>query len=84
MHNAAHEIRLGLIKARISCKQTRSGLRHSISVVRLYRNGDVWKQSTRFGRDDLPLVRLVLDLAHTWVLQHGQTPRASRAIDERS
>ena len=64
-----HVIRRGLIKASIWRKRTRSGLRHTICIVRLYRNGDVWKESTRFGRDDIPLVRLVLDHAHSWILQ---------------
>jgi hypothetical protein len=64
-----HEIQRGLIKARIWKKQTRSGIRHHVTVVRLFRNGDMWKESTRFGRDDIPLLRLVLDLAHTWILQ---------------
>jgi hypothetical protein len=66
-HEPVHTIRLGLIKARIWRKRTRSGLRHTVSVTRLYRNGDLWKESTRFGRDDLPLVRLLLDRAHTWI-----------------
>jgi hypothetical protein len=60
----------GLIKVRIWRKRTRSGLRHTISVTRLFRNGDVWKESARFGRDDIPLIRLVLDAAHTWIYRH--------------
>ena len=71
MSRPIHEIRIGLITARIWRKRTRSGIRHTVSVVRLYRNGDVWKQSTRFGRDDLPLVKLVLDRAHTWTLRQS-------------
>lgn len=55
-----HIIRFGTIKARIWRKKTRSGERHAVSVCRLFRNGDVWKESTRFGRDDLPLVEFVL------------------------
>lgn len=42
-------------------------MRYSLSVVRLFRNGDQWKESTRLGRDDLPVVRLVLDEAHSWM-----------------
>lgn len=64
-----HEIRKGLIKVRIWRKQTRSGLRHTVSVVRLFRNGDVWKESTRFSRDDVPLMRLVLDDAYNWIYE---------------
>lgn len=65
---AHHEIRRGLIKARISEKKSKAGVRYSLTVVRLYRNGDEWKESTRLGRDDIPLVRLVLDEAYSWML----------------
>jgi hypothetical protein len=63
------EIRFGLIIARIWRKRTRSGVRHSVSVVRLYRDGDTWKESSRFGRDDLPVVCLTLNEAHRWIYQ---------------
>jgi hypothetical protein len=44
-------------------------MRHSVVVTRLFRNGDVWKESSRFGRDDIPILRLALDEAHTWIYQ---------------
>ena len=71
MAKPIHEIRLGLIKARIWRKNSRNGLRHTVSAVRLFRNGDVWKESNRFGRDDLPVLRLAIDRAHTWILEHS-------------
>ena len=71
MPKPIHQIRVGFIKVRIWRKRTRSGIRHSVSVVRLYRNGDVWKESSRFGRDDLPTVRLALDRAHSWILDRS-------------
>ena len=67
-----YEIRRGLIKVRVWQKRTRSGLRFTVTLSRMFRNGDVWKESTRFGRDDIPLVKLVLDEAHTWI--HMQIP----------
>ena len=67
-NTSIHEIRRGLIKARIWQRKSKNGVRYSLSVMRLYRNGDQWKESTRLGRDDLPLVRLVLDEAYTWLL----------------
>ena len=73
MAKPVHELRIGLIKARIWRKRTNSGSRHTISLVRLFRNGDVWKESTRFGRDNIPALRLALDLAHTWILTESQT-----------
>jgi hypothetical protein len=72
MTHPTHTIRFGLIKASIWRNQTKSGERHSVSVVRLYRNGDVWKESTRFGRDDLPLVAKIADLAHSWIFENAK------------
>lgn len=69
-----HEIRFGLIKASIWKNQTRSGDRHNVTVCRIYRNGDVWKESTHFGRDDLPILAKVIDMAHTWIFIHGGFP----------
>ncbi|MCA9130426.1 MAG: hypothetical protein NXI32_22105 [bacterium] len=69
----AHEIRFGLIKACIWRNQTRSGNRHNVTVARLYLNGDTWKESTQFGRDDLPLLAKIVDLAHTWIYLHGNS-----------
>lgn len=66
-----HEVRFGLIKASVWRNQTRAGERHNVTVARLYRNGDVWKESTHFGRDDLPILGKVVDMAHTWIYQHG-------------
>ena len=62
-----HEIRFGAIKASIWENQTESGVRHNVTLSRLYRDGDSWKRSEAFGRDDLPLVVKVADLAHTWI-----------------
>ena len=75
-----HEIRHGLIKVRIWRKQTTSGLRHTLTIVRLYRNGDVWKESTRFYRDDIPLMCLVLDEAHTWIFENSKRVEAAPTI----
>lgn len=64
-----HEIRKGPNKVRIWRKRTCSGLRYTVSVVWLFRNGDVWKESTRFSCDDIPLMRRALDETHTRTFQ---------------
>ena len=68
-----HVIRFGLIKACIWKNHTSVGDRYSITVVRLYKNGDVWKESTRFGRDDLLLAAKACDHAHKWIIQEAGT-----------
>jgi hypothetical protein len=78
MSTPIHEVRLGLIKAAIWQNQTRVGERHNVTLTRLYRNGDVWKESTHFGRDDLLLAAKVLDLAHSWIYQQDRAERAEK------
>lgn len=63
-----HVIRMGLIKAAIWRKQTRAGERHHVTLQRLYKNGEQWKESGQFGRDDLLLASKVLDAAHSWIM----------------
>ena len=44
-----------------------------MTLSRLYKDGDDWKDSTSFGRDDLPLLAKVADLAHTWIFEQSGT-----------
>jgi len=61
-----HEIRLGAIKATIWENETPNGIRHNVQLARLYKDGENWKQTTNFSREDLPLLTKVADLAHSW------------------
>ncbi len=68
-----HEIRIGRIKATIWENETQNGTRHNVTVSRLYKDGDEWKDSTSFGRDDLPLVAKVVDQAHSYIFGCNQS-----------
>lgn len=75
MAQPAYEVRYGYIKATIWRNHTKAGDRFSVALARLYRDGDVWRESGRFGRDDLPLVAKAADQAHTWIFsQHRSSP----------
>ena len=63
----AQTIRLGRVKATIWTNQTEKGPRSNVQIVRLYRDGDNWKETQSFNRDDLLLVAKVSDLAHSWI-----------------
>lgn len=66
------EFRLGRIRAAIWANESEAGVRHNVTVSRLYKDDDdQWKDSTSFGRDDLPLVAKVLDRCHTWIFTEG-------------
>ena len=74
------EIRLGRIRAAIWENETQNGTRHNVTVSRLYKDGDKWKDSSSFGRDDLPLVAKVLDRCHSWIFD--QTSASSNRNGE--
>lgn len=66
-----HEIRLGRIRAAVWLNDTENGPRYNVQISRLYKDGkDKWKDSTSFGRDDLPLVAKVADFAMVWIYEH--------------
>jgi hypothetical protein len=75
----AHTIRLGSIKAAIWKNETESGPRFNVTIARLYKDGDTWKQTESFGRDELPLVEKVSDLALAWILQNSNADRVPTA-----
>ena len=68
-----HEIRYGRIKAAVWANPTDNGTRHNVTVCRIYKDeqSGQWRDSTSFGRDDLPLVAKVADEAHSWIFQHA-------------
>ena len=67
-----HDVRLGRIRAAIWENETDNGKRHNVTLSRLYKDDQgEWRDSSSFGRDDLPLVAKVSDLAHTWIFEHG-------------
>jgi hypothetical protein len=75
-----HEIRLGSVKAAIWAHETEAGLRHNVTVARLYKDAEGrWKSTDSLGREDLLLAAKVLDLAHSWICLEAKGPES--AID---
>ncbi len=77
-----HEVRLGRVKAAVWENSTSNGVRHNVTVQRIYRDGEQWKTSDSFGRDDLPLVAKVVDQAHSWIFQHAHEANGNRKHEE--
>ena len=66
-----HEIRLGRIRAAVWLNDTDNGARYNVQISRLYKDkNDKWKDSSSFGREDLPLVGKVADLAMVWIYEN--------------
>ena len=60
-----HEIRLGLIKAAIWANATREGVMRNVTFERSFKDGDEWRTTHSFGRDDLLKVAKLADEAHS-------------------
>lgn len=69
----AHEIRLGRIKAAIWANDTEHGTRYGVTVLRIYKDGEQWKETASFGRDDLLVVAKIADAANTWIYENAST-----------
>jgi hypothetical protein len=63
----ANEVRLGFIKAAVWKNQTEAGVRYNVTFSRIYKDGDDWKSTDSFGRDDLLLLGKVANEAHSWI-----------------
>jgi hypothetical protein len=73
-----NEIRLGAIKAAIWKNDTESGVRFNVTFSRLYRDGEDWKSTDSFGRDDLLVLRKVADQAHSWIHAQGHEEKEEK------
>ncbi len=76
-----HEVRLGAIKCALWRNDTDNGIRYNSTFTRLYRDGDEWKSSDSFGRDDLLTLAKVADQAHTWICEQTQERERDRDRD---
>ena len=73
-----HDVRLGSIRASIWANDTESGTRYNVTFDRSYRDGEVWKSTNSYGRDDLLVLAKAADLAHTWIVsQPKEQPAVS-------
>jgi len=71
-----HEFRLGAIKAAVWKNDTTNGVRYNVSFSRIYKDGEEWKSTDSFGRDDLLTVAKVADQAHSWIHEQGHEEQA--------
>ena len=80
-----HEVRLGFIKAAVWKNETESGVRYNVTFSRLYKDGDQWKSTDSFGRDDLLLLAKVADQTHSWICsQTHENEDAAKAPPSRA
>ncbi len=67
-----HEIRLGRIRAAVWANQGDNGTWYNVTLSRNYKDGDEWRSSASFGRDELLTLAKVADLANSWIHEQSQ------------
>ena len=72
------EVRIGRVKAAIWPNGTDGRTRHNVTFSRLYKDGEEWKNTQSFSRNDLLLLAKVADQAHSRIfdLQQAEEPQA--------
>ena len=73
-----HEVRLGSIKAAVWKNDTEIGPRYNVTLSRIYKDGDQWKSTESFGKDDLLVVAKVSDRANSWICDQAQERDATK------
>ena len=64
-----NEIRIGNVKAAIWQNKVGESVRHNVTFTRIYKDGEQWKTSDSFGRDDLPRLILAAQKAYESLFQ---------------
>ena len=68
----AAELRIGAVKATVWENEIGGITRHNITFSRLYKDGDQWKTTQTFGRNDLLVLAKVADQAHSRIFEIQQ------------
>jgi len=68
-----HRIRLSNISAAIFQNTNSEGrVFYNFAFDRSYKDGEEWKNTQNFGREDLLLLRKVIDQSHSWTFEQQQ------------
>jgi hypothetical protein len=70
-----HKIRYGNISAAIWSNVGESGIFHSVTFHRSFKDGERWRESRSFNERDLPNLTKVAADAHSWIV-HKQEEAA--------
>jgi len=81
MNRPVHQFRIGRIRAAIWANATEHGVWHNVTFERCYKDGEDWKSSDSFGRDDLLTLAKLADLAHTWIVFQAELARGVAYTD---
>ena len=77
-----HKIRHGAVSASIWRQETEKGPMFNVTFQRTYKDGDAWKNSTSFGRNNLLVVSLIAARAFEWISNQTRQSRRTTTASE--
>ena len=81
-NETAYKGRFGNIKVAVWPNQKDNGqVWFNTTIVRSYRNGAKWEDTTSFSRDDLPMVIMAAVAAFFWIWNPLGTPRQEQETE---
>ena len=72
-----HEERLGRMKAVVWENETANGSMFNVTFNRIYRDGDEWKESQSFGKDDCLLLARLAEITSVWIYRHQAAEKSA-------
>jgi hypothetical protein len=69
-----HHIRHGAISASIWRQETDKGPAFNVTFQRSYKDGEDWKTSASFGRNNLLVLSLIAARSFEWISNQPRTP----------
>ena len=74
-----HQVRIGRIKAAVF--ENGDNAPRKVQFTALYKEGDSWRGSKSFAREDLPLLIKVADEVHSYLYQQSETAEQNGSSD---
>ena len=65
-------VQIRMVKAEIKENETINGKHYEVTFSSLYKEGEEWKESGSYGRDDLLILSKVADMAYSKVDELSQ------------
>jgi hypothetical protein len=76
------KFQLGSVCAAVWTNQNEKGeFWYNVTIARRYRDGDEWKDSNSFSRDELPLVSKAADMAYSWIWDRLAAPPREQEVE---
>ena len=78
-----HRLRIGSISAAIFENKTQDGKTfYNAQFDRSYRDGETWKHTTSYGRDDLLILAKLADQVHSWIVDKQQASSSEESSQD--